>query len=195
MPVWRLQTAISADSLLPRDVFTINPVFNDHGLTTDPQNLCQQLADGLSAWMAPVNSRQIVVKAYDAQGTRPVFPQGRVTKNPNLSPGSQAPRELAVCLSFYSGQNIPRRRGRLYIPVELLSGSVGARPSDFHIGKVAALAPILAGIGGADVDWCVYSEADGTARTVDHWWVDDEFDAMRSRGLRSTKRTAGTTSG
>ena len=37
--------------------------------------------------------------------------------------------------------------------------------------------------------------APNTTYTVTNWYVDDEWDVVRSRGLRATTRTAGTTSG
>lgn len=196
MPVWRLQTEISMDSTLPRDVLTMTPHFNDGGVGSDPQGLCDDLAAAISTWSegAP---KQIVVTAYDAQGTVPVLPQGRAVVNAGASPVSDYPREIAVCLSFYSGQNRPRWRGRLYVPfvaLAPLSQNLGARPPLGVRNKVAALAPIFEGLGGVDVDWSIYSRVDDVARPVTNWWVDDEWDTVRSRGLRPTTRNSGTTS-
>lgn len=196
MPIWRLQTEISMDSTLPRDVLTMTPHFNDQGAGTDPQGLCDDLAAAIATWM---DSRvaQITVTAYDAQGTVPVFPQGRAQVNPGAAPASDYPREVAVCLSFYSERNRPRFRGRLYVPfvaLSPLSQNMGARPPVGVRNRVALLAPIFQDLGGVDVDWCVYSRVDDEARPVTNWWVDDEWDTVRSRGLRPTTRTAGTTS-
>lgn len=196
MPVWRLQTEISMDSTLPRDVLTMTPHFNDGGVGSDPQGLCDDLAAGIATWM---DSRvaQITVTAYDAQGTVPVFPAGRAQVNPGSAPVSDYPREVAVCLSFYSGQNRPRFRGRLYCPfvaLSPLSQNMAARPPVGVRNRVAMLAPIFEDLGGVDVDWCIYSRVDDVARPVTNWWVDDEWDTVRSRGLRPTTRTSGTTS-
>lgn len=197
MAIYRLQCSIGADTAFPRDRVMINPHFNNVGgiLTdSDADQLCEDLADALVAYVS--GTREIVVKAYDAQGTPPVFPVGNAIRNVGQFPASSAPRELALCLSFYSGQNVPRRRGRLYLPVFLIAPGVthGVRPSTTNQAKVGALATILADLGGADIDWSVYSRVDDVARAVSNWWVDDEWDSMRSRGLRSETRTVGTVS-
>lgn len=191
MPIWKLQTTIWSDSVLARDGFTITPHFNDGGVGSDPQGLCDDLAAAVSAW-AQGNTHQVEVKAYDAQGAAPVYPAGEKMLNIGSSPASPCPREVALCLSFYSERNVPRQRGRLYIPAALLGYADGVRPVEEQQQKAADLAPIFADLGGVDVDWCVYSRADNVARPVSNWWVDNEWDTVRSRGLRATSRMTGT---
>ena len=72
-------------------------------------------------------------------------------------------------------------------------GPLTTRPSQTTRDKVAELAPILAALGGVDVDWSVWSKVDGQARAVTNWWIDDEWDTQRLRGLRGATRTEGTT--
>ena len=193
MPVWRLQCAFGADSPQPRDRIVITPHFDDSGVTTDPQGLCDDLAAALNTWSN--NSRQVEVTAYDAQGTPPVFPQGTAIVNAGAFPESSCPRELALCLSYFSENNVPRRRGRLYAsPAVLGMGTQAVRPIQASMEKIGDLAAILQELGGADVDWVVYSRVDDQARPVTDWWVDNEWDVMRSRGLLSTARHTGTTS-
>ena len=195
MPVWRLQVSFGADSAFPRDRIVITPHFNDRGIGTDPGGLCQDLATALKAWS--LVTREINVRAYDAQGAVPVFPQGDRTTDVGITPASSGPRELSLCLSFYAGQNRPKYRGRLYLPNFMLNaaGTPGVRPSATSQSKLEALVPIFAGLGGADVDWCVYSRVDNVARKVSNYWIDDEWDVMRSRGLRPATRLQGTTGG
>jgi hypothetical protein len=192
MPVWKLQTQFNMDSALPRDTFIITPHVNQQ-LTSDPQALCDDLADALSAWVSV--PMEIKVTAYDAEGSQPVYPAGEAINNPGQHPASNCPREIAVCLSFFTDRNTPRHRGRLYIPFPVLQATLGVNPGvrpDTNLrNKVGALGTIFADLGGADDDWCVYSRADGVARSVSQWWVDDEWDTMRSRGLRATTRTTG----
>jgi hypothetical protein len=38
----------------------------------------------------------------------------------------------------------------------------------------------------------VYSRREKVARPVTNYWVDDEWDTVRSRGLRSSTRVTGT---
>lgn len=194
MPIWRLNVEMAGDSVLPRDAMTITPHFNDGGVGSDPQGLCDDLCAAVAAYCE--GTRQVEVTAYDAQGSVPVHPQGYAITNVGLAPASTWPREVAVCLSFFSEFNRPRLRGRLYLPVVCVATSamIAGRPSAPVRTKVGALAPILQDLGGLDVDWVVYSRLDDVARPVTDWWVDDEWDTIRSRGLRSTTRLTGTTS-
>lgn len=194
MPVLRLQTSFGADSPDARDRFIITPHLNDTALGADADQLCADWADTLLGWMPPP-LRQIEVTAYDAQGTPPVFPIGHAMRNAGLFPESSCPREVAVCLSFYSERNLPRQRGRLYIPMPLLLNafSVGsARPTVPLMEKVLNLAEGLSNLGGVDTDWSVYSRVDDEARAVSNAYVDDEWDTIRSRGLRPTTRATST---
>lgn len=198
MPILKLQCSFMMDTAFPRDRMVITPHFDvgefiDFPGGADANNLCNDLATALDAWT--IGTQEIVVKSYDAQGTPPVFPNGTATKNVGVVGSSASPREVALCLSFYAGQNRPRRRGRLYIPAPLLSGaSVSMRPSAANITNVAGIVPILTGLGGTNVDWVVYSRADDEAHPVSNWWIDDEWDTQRSRGGRAIGRQAGSVS-
>lgn len=192
MPIFRLQCAWQLDTGFPRDQIVITPHFNDVGAFTDADSLCEDLADALQTW--DTTAGQITVKAYDAQGTPPVFPTGSAVRNVGVFTASDLPREIACCLSFYSGQNVPRKRGRLYIPACVISAAMANRPNLTTRTKVGALATIFADLGGVDVDWCVYSRTTDEAHSVSNWWVDDEWDTVRSRGLTATTRLTGTVS-
>jgi hypothetical protein len=197
--IWRLQCTFGADSAFIRDRFVITPHFEVGFDALDPtagaqvDTLCEDLATALNTW--DLDTREITVKGYDAQGSIPVLPQGSAIRNVGLFPASTCPREMALCLSYYSGQNAPRRRGRLYIPVTLITGSgLGVRPHVTAQQKVLDLAPILKDLGGTNVDWVVYSRLDNDARPVSNYYVDDEWDIVRSRGMRPVTRLAGTAS-
>jgi len=203
--IFRMQCSFAADSALPRDRFVITPHFRDRGgdpLSGDnPQGLADDLCEGLRVWLGTLNNpaREINVRVYNAEHisspSDPGFPLGEATVNAGVAPGSVVPRELAVCLSFYGDRNVPRRRGRLYIPATFLTTSAlsGARPATAVRDAVGALVPVLTGLGGIDVDWGVWSRADRAFHSATNWFVDDEFDVQRRRGLRPTTRTAGTT--
>jgi hypothetical protein len=195
MPVYRLQCSFGADSQFPRDRMVLTPHFDVKGPNApNVDQLCEDLATALYAWALPASAREVRVTAYDAQGTPPVFPVGDAVRGLGQAPLSTAPRELALCLSFFSERNLPRNRGRLYLPFTFLSsGSPVLRPTSGHQTKAAALVPIFTGLGGIDVDWSIYSRTDDQARPVTDWWVDDEWDIIRSRGMRPTARQTGTT--
>jgi len=191
MPVWRLQTEWLKDTAFPRDRLVITPHFNDAGATTDPQQLCDDLAAALRTWHTAAT--ELRVTAYDAQGTPPVFPQGEAVLNAGVVGDTSMPREVALCLSFYGTRNLPRQRGRLFIPAGLFTNAPAVRPSAANQQKVADLVPLLTNLGGVDVDWCVYSRVSNTFPSVTNWWVDNEWDTIRSRGLRGETRLTGTT--
>jgi len=182
------------DSLFPRDAMLITPHFEHTGVWTDTdwQDFAQDLSDAMYAFYAQGAGKQVNVKIYDAEGTIPVLPVGNATAGAGQNPAASVPREVALCLSYYSGQNTPRRRGRLYVPVCAIGQSLTGRPNPTVRDYVGTLAQLLADAGGADIDWVVYSRLDGDARPVSNWWVDNEWDTVRSRGLRATDRTVGT---
>lgn len=192
MPVWRMQCYFGADTAFPRDRVMINPVFNVQGGITSAQSLCDDLAAALSTWEG--GTREVVVKAYDAQGTPPVEPQGVKTINSGVYPQSFAPRELALCLSFYSDSNVKRRRGRLYVPVIFIAGPYGKYATTSQMQKAKDLAPIFENLGGVETDWSVFSKLDNTARKVTNYFVNNEWDIIRSRGIKESSRLVGTTS-
>jgi hypothetical protein len=190
-----MQCSFMMDTPLARDRVVITPHFSAAQLTqgVNANALCTDLATALATWAQ--NEGEIQVTAYDAQGTQPVYPLGTAKTQAGIVGTSASPREVALCLSYYSQQNIPRRRGRLYIPAALASGgSVSRRPTDANLSNVGAVAGILANLGGVDVDWVVYSRANDEAYPVSNWWVDDEWDTVRSRGGTATKRIAGAVS-
>ena len=194
MPIWRLQLSHAVDSLFPADRIMITPHFHDDGATTDPQNLCQDLANAWATYCgSPMVNYEINVKAYDAQGTPPVYPQGDYTRGAGVTGGASTNREIAMCLSYYSGENRPRKRGRLYIANCLIGiTATGNRPVTANQQRVLDLAPILANLGGVDVDWCVYSRLDDAAYPVSNAFVDNAWDIQRRRGVRPTSRLSAT---
>lgn len=192
MPIWRLQTIFQLDTAFPRDAMVITPHFDDHGILSDPGNLCSDLAAAM-AGKPGIRATKVTVKAYDAQGTPPVYPVAQASVN-DLTIGQTAvPREMCLCLSFFSERNIPSQRGRLYIPADFVvaSGAMGKQPSSPQMTSVADFATIFKDLGGVDVDWSVYSRKHDKAYPVSDWWVDNEWDTMRSRGLHSTNRITG----
>lgn len=192
MPIWRLQVSWLYDTAAAKDKVVITPHFNDVGATTDPQNLCDDLLAGLQT--ITNHAGEVQVKAYDAQGSVPVYPEGDAIVHKGTPTAVNYPRELAVCLSFYGERNVKRQRGRLYLPLYYLGLSApGLRPS-LPIAKIDATKDLFANLGGPDVDWCVYSRVLNKAFSVTDWWYDNEWDIQRSRGGRGLQRMQGVTS-
>jgi len=136
------------------------------------------------------------VKSYDVEGTPPIFPDGEAVINEGVVDNTNDPREISLCLSFYSERNVPRQRGRVYCPIPAIVRAAGVAilPTATQIDAVLDLGDIFKELGGTDVDWVVWSRADLQARPVTHYWCDNEWDVMRSRGLRATTREMRTTS-
>lgn len=107
--------------------------------------------------------------------------------------GEGGPREVAVCLSYYAGRNIPRLRGRMYIgPWQ--QADMMERPAAVRT-QAMGIATGIAALGGLDCDWKQYSPTNNLFTTVSDYWCDNEWDTMRSRGLRGDTRLVASTSG
>lgn len=182
----RFQVTAQMDSLLPEDAIVNTLYFEDIG-TSDADGLCADLAQIFDTRVYTRGDTQITVKSYDV-GAPPNFPKGEAVLNEGMVVDSATPREVALCLSFYSERNLPRQRGRIYIAIAGAVTSVGKRPAQGDLDRLKALAQDLANLGGADVSWNVHSQTTGQDHEVTHAWVDDEWDTMRSRGLKRTDR-------
>lgn len=188
MPLLKLVVSSCADTILARDR-TVNTFhLNKEGLGTgDADALAADAIGVFQQWYG--NAREIRCDVYEARGPAPHFPVGSAIVNEGVAPQSASAREVAVCLSYYGERNLPRTRGRMYLGV----GSAGLNsngpfiPTSFR-GFALDLADGIAGLGGLDVDWQVYSPTSDAAENVQHAWVDDEWDTIRSRGLRATTR-------
>lgn len=197
----RAQIGWQVGSNLPRDVMQITPCFRAQA-DLDPagtayQDLADDLLDVIDTWTGAA-TRQITVKLYKIGEAKPNRPKATSVKYAGTNAEANCPRELAVCLSFNGGQNAPRQRGRLYLPAFLtanLATGVPVRPTLTIRDKVGALAPAFAALGGINIDWIVWSPTNSSATKVSNWFVDDEWDAQRRRGLKPTARSAGTTGG
>jgi hypothetical protein len=130
------------------------------------------------------------IKLYDAQKPPPSYPVWSHVEGTG-SIDTAAPNELALCLSYYAGYNRPRFRGRLYIPFTLIGGTTQKRPSASQMTLVAEWAKLFRNLPSPWIG-CVYSRRAGAAYAISNWWVDDEWDVMRSRGLKPTTRQTGT---
>lgn len=194
MALYRVQIAIEAGNDLAIDDSTNTFYLQDIGPTSDPGNLAQSAANLWATFRDyPVGTTRITAKIYDMEQAEPRVPLetkygvGLVANSPG------GPREVALCLSFYSTTNIPRRRGRLYVG-PWHSGIMAQRPEVLQaMNKCRDLAIGLTNLGGTDVDWMQYSQVNNLANKVTNWWCDNEWDTVRSRGLRGTSRISGVT--
>jgi hypothetical protein len=105
--------------------------------------------------------------------------------------GKGAPAEVALCLSYYEGVNVPRRRGRVYFG-PWAQAAMAARPEADLREVLRVFGAGLAGLGGVNVDWQLVSPTNNTRKRITHIWVDDSWDTQRRRGPKSTTRVLNT---
>lgn len=183
MSVYRAQISFLVDGNLPADAMTINP----HYFGTDYVALAEKLKDNLTAFANVGPATPFTIKIYDAEKPPPSYPLVSVTQ-PGTPVNSTVPRELSLCLSYFSGFNRPRLRGRVYIPSPFITGAIASRPTGAQIAEALSWnVPLTQGLPGAH-NMVVWSRMDRKANGVSDFWVDDEWDIVRSRGRKPTTR-------
>jgi hypothetical protein len=154
---------------------------------TNAQSLCDDLAS------------QYAFLPGIVEGAKPRFPLAQTRRNVGSAVKQPAvPPELSVCLSFYSGDNRPRYRGRLYLPAWLLGGTSGDMGRVIPTGlrdTCQTLVASFAGLGGTNVDWGVWSQAGQAFHKATNWFISDAWAIQRRRGIKEITRSTGTTSG
>lgn len=119
---------------------------------------------------APLHSPPIATQQYSGLGS------------PTL-----APRQIAVCLSFYSGLNIRGQRGRIYVGPWSLSQVAEFVPTA-TLTLLQTLAGNLKHPGGADVIHQIVHKKTATWSNVSNYFINNRWDTMRSRLPKETTR-------
>lgn len=186
MALYRASISFQMDSAFPRDAVTINP----HFAGDSAQALADALKTNLIAVPTIGAAKAFTVKIYDALKAPPSFPLATATNGTGFW-ASGFPREVALCLSYYAAFNRPHSRGRLYIPATLIGGGLALRPTQTQMDSVLAFRNVFINGLPTGHKWNTYSPTTGASEPVTNCWVDDEWDIVRSRGLRGeTRRTA-----
>lgn len=142
------------------------------------------------------------VKVYDLGTTPPRVPVVFPMSFPSFagSADDSLPREVALCLSFKAVTKPgPRGRGRVYIgPLRKVccvdgTGFAPMPTNAIQETLTACALRLLDASAAAGLPWQVNSKMDTAQHmhTVTSWWIDNEFDTQRRRGLRPTNRVAG----
>ena len=181
--IYIAKIAFQLDSTLPRDAMSINPCY----FGDDAQALANSLKTNLMANTGVGADTPFTVKIYNAEKAPPSYPLATAS-NGTGSKGTGHPREMALCLSYYSTYNRPGYRGRVYIPLALIGGTAGIRPTQVQMQTALGWHNTLAKSLPTAHNMVVYSRHLGQSFGVSNFWVDDEWDTVRSRGLRSTTR-------
>lgn len=198
MALIEAHVAVAHDTPFPRDRIVNTLHFNHTALTLAPTDY-DSLANDLIGiwegnWVDAGQPPEIKVSLYNLDDPKPRAPVSVQIAHPASSPASQCPREVALCLSFYHDFNRPRNRGRIYLcPAARGLSALPAKPADALCNQALAMATAFAALGGSNVKWCVFSRMDNQHKPVTHAYVDNEWDTVRSRGLRATSRVAATT--
>jgi hypothetical protein len=186
MAIYKAAISFPADSDFPRDRVVMTPHFNG----SDAQALAAALKTNLIA-NPQVGNYPFEVKIYDAQKTPPSYPLATASQA-GTPPASPAPREISLCLSFYGQFNRPRQRGRVYVPCHLIGAPHGLRPTAAQQGHAASFATTFSNALPSGTFWTVYSKRAQGDFQVTNWYVDDEWDIQRRRGLKAETRITGT---
>jgi hypothetical protein len=183
MSLYRVSIGFPFDTALPRDVVTINP----HFAGDNPGALADALVSNLIAVPAITAARPFTVKVYDGLKAPPSFPLA-TRQNGTGFWNTNWPKEVALCLSYYSTYNRPHSRGRFYIPATLLTGSIGVRPSTPQMQQVLDFRNVFITGMPTGTKWSTWSPTTQNGEPVSHCWVDNEWDTVRSRGGRADNR-------
>lgn len=197
MSQYRLLMSIENSLAINQEDTVVNTFYLDTDALSgadDPQSLVD---DAVDVWFANVDVctgfNQIRGRIYDMSDAEPRQPVAQRVQAA-ASSGDAGPREVALCLSYFADTNTPRRRGRMYIG-PFFQSKMAERPSTTTQDKLAAIAAGISGLGGINVQWVQYSPTTQSFHNVTNWWIDNEWDTMRSRGLKGTARQQGTVNG
>jgi len=201
---WRTMVVFENESGLPEDRFVNTWYFRDAGGYSREEaavQIVQKIGGFYNGGSTPLSSffsgkiartaNSAQVRVYNLQETEPRQPGiEEWTLGPGGS-GADMPNEVAVALSFFSGRNLPRQRGRIYLgPLKAIVA--GNRVGDMDVGQnllgaVPLALDILQSVGQA-MTWCVRSDVTGQMLPVTNVWCDDAFDTQRRRGKKPTTR-------
>lgn len=192
MPLVRMLVSWGLPAGEVRDRLSNTLYFNVSG-SVDPPNyqslatdLCQIYAN--QSWCG---GAKIEVKAYNMADNKPRPEKAYATLSPAGTWGENA-HQVAVALSYYADRNLPRQRGRIFTgPWTANTKEV----SNISRNNLIAFAQSLAGLGGLNVDWSVYSPTNNTNTRISNVWVDNSWDVVRSRKVRGTARSTATING
>jgi hypothetical protein len=188
---YKVHISVPMDTALPRDRVVVTPWFSDT-VDGNAQAIADSCRDVLVAaagsWFNGSFECRADVYRYLGENVESGPPAATSVKNLGNPVVADMPREVALCVSFYSGSNAKRRRGRLYLPVAGSGATKGARPDTSAMTRALAVATRLGVVGPNTCTWCVHSGVDHVLRPVSNAWVDDEWDTQRRRGLKGTTR-------
>lgn len=213
------QTQVYWQDTLPRDMIshslhfaTGNPDPID---SVDYQGVADHLTAAFKSYYTAVegtaHGRAFRTKVYNLDDATSSAPGG-VKRAPHAvstnevgigveSDSTMAPRQVAAVLSFYSTDNQPRHRGRVYLgPFAASAVAADVIPASISGTALAELVGQFGAVGSglgleSDIHWVTFSRSGAGHATVSHWWMDNRWDTVRKRLRKPTSRVSGTTGG
>jgi hypothetical protein len=215
--IFKAQVVLKGSSGLPEDVFVNDWYFRNDEQgdpvtgTTRPDGAIKRVLDsfyfgipgaGGGGTIAGHLSPVVVGAEYRIYDLGQAPPRERATL-PAAFPGpvnaQGLPTEVAVCLSFFAGRNLPRSRGRIYIgPLNVAASTTqgDGRPTPQLIGSIADRASNVARTT-ENVTWVMVTKGGfpvqkepAGAKVITAGWVDNAYDTQRRRGLAPQTRLA-----
>ena len=193
MPLVRMIVSVRDSVMTPSKESVVNTLYFNVSGSVDPPDY-QKLVDDLwfqwsiQTWVV---GRYVDVRAYNMGDTEPRPVKARKAAQVSGSPTSGVP-QVALCLSYYADRNLPRSRGRIYLGPWSTNSP---RPSEPQMQQALGLVDSLAGLGGVNVDWSLWSPTTQTHTRISNAWVDNSWDIIRHRKLPSTARITKTLNG
>lgn len=181
MPLTRWIISSQADASSPAEDAIVNTLYFNVSGSVDEPDYTSLGNDLYTLWAAQpfAAGRFLDIRGYNMGDPEPRPQKYRKT---GLVTGSEqgGARQVALCLSYYADRNLPRQRGRIYTGPWT---NTDPYASSAQTDSVIALATSLAALGGLNVDWSLYSPTTGTNSRINHAWVDNSWDIIRSRKL------------
>lgn len=189
MANYRVQVANYATGALPADRF-INTLYFTHD--ADPSAaVWDALFTALNTALdnpAILAHKNKTFTAYNMADVKP-RPIVRTKTFTAADAGVQGPGEVALCLSYYSGRNLPRTRGRIYLGP--LQGSITntVAPSSSPREAIMTMAQAFKDAATAgNFTWVLHSIKDNDYLPITDVWCDNAWDTQRRRGAKATSR-------
>lgn len=182
---------------LPREYVVNNLYFNStkaNATNADYQVLTDTV---MSEWSKTpgvhwgYGGTDLTIVAYNLADPTP-RPEKAMSHHTAVSPISDTTqaRQVALCVSYYAGRNLPRYRGRVFL-MPLNNAGASERPGSAIIdGAKGLITAVAAATNAATPQWThfVYSKALGDLNPVTTWWVNDVWDTQRRRAPKETVR-------
>lgn len=206
MAVYKFQVSMPVESTLPRDYFVNTFHMEWVGAPLLQLDLDTMANDVIDLWNKRYHSttREVRCNIYDAGGPLPNPPLASKVKAAGSVWTVNQPHEIALCLSFAANRSNPHERGRMYLCPQLDKNTTAlplaqSRPDNAHqqwaLDFYRVSNESLPDLGGVDWKFGIWSKTQQQFHQAQTAWVDDEWDVVRSRGLKPTSRITATREG